>query len=331
MTAGTGGLGAGRAVGASTSSPAAERSDATTGGVPPLVGVLGRGIVGPDEPILTADDLGPTRGDGCFDSTRVVTDASGRARAEHLVEHLDRLAGSAAALDLDAPGHEEWLRLLEEMLRAWRTPGEAVLKFILTRGREWRPGRPTAYATIVHQGPTPTAAGSPQDGEGAHDPFAARRGIGVVTLSKGHPSDAFADAPWLLGGVKTLSYAVNLAAQREAARRGADDVLFTTTDGFCLDGPTSGLIVVDGDRLRTTPTGATGLLGSVTTATIVTAAREDGMRADYELIPVADLTAADGVWLVSSGRGVAPIVTLNGRPRTVPAELTHRITRYAGF
>lgn len=311
-----------------SSAAATERPPQETGpgGVAPLVGVLGVGLVAPDQPVLTADDWGATRGDGCFDSTRIVTDATGRARADHLVDHLDRLAASAAALDIDAPSHAQWLRLLEEMLAAWRTPGEAILKLVLTRGREWRPGPPTAYATIVHRGvaPDPTRA----DGG---DPFAARRGISVVTLSKGHPSDAFAAAPWLLGGVKTLSYVVNVAAQREAARRGADDVLFTTTDGYCLDGPTSGLIVVAGNRLRTTPTGATGLLGSVTVATIVEAARADGMVADYELIPVAHLPEADGLWLVSSGRGAAPIRTLNGRPHAVSADLTEKIARYAGF
>lgn len=312
-----------------TAAPA-PASGARDHAVPPVVGLLGVGLVAPDQPILTADDWGATRGDGCFDSTRVVTDARGEARADHLVDHLDRLAASAAALDIDAPTHAEWLRLLEEMLRAWHTPGEAVLKLVLTRGREWSPGRPTAYATIVHHGAAPDPDAAP-DADSAPDPFAARRGISVVTLSKGHPSDAYAAAPWLLGGVKTLSYVVNVAAQREAARRGADDVLFTTTDGYCLDGPTSGLIVVTGDRLRTTPTGATGLLGSVTVATIVDAAREAGMSADYELIPVAELETADGLWLVSSGRGAAPIRVLNGRPCAVSAELTDRIARFAGF
>jgi len=299
---------------------------AAPGGVAPLVAVLGRGLVPADEPVLTADDWGVTRGDGCFDSTRVVTDDSGQARAEHLIDHLDRLAASAAALDIDAPTHDEWVGLVQELLAAWHTPGEAVLKLVLTRGREWLPGRPTAYASIVHRG----QAGRPGQ-PGAADPFAARRGISVVTLSKGHPSDAFAGAPWLLGGVKSLSYVVNAAAQREAARRGADDVLFTTTDGYCLDGPTSGVIVVDRDRLRTTPTGATGLLGSVTVATVVDAARADGWTASYELIPVGDLPAADGVWLVNSGRGAAPIHTLDGRPQPVAERLTRAIARYAGF
>ncbi|WP_116115802.1 aminodeoxychorismate lyase [Austwickia chelonae] len=285
------------------------------------VAVMGRGVVDPDEPVLTADDLGATRGDGCFDATRVVTGPDGASTVENLEAHLDRLAASAAALDLEPPAHGQWRELLEEMLAEWDTPGEAVLKLVLTRGREWAPGQPTAYATLVHRS-VPLTGG---------DPFAARRGIRVVTLSKGHPHDAFAGAPWLLGGVKTLSYVVNAAAQREARRRGADDVLFVSTDGFCLDGPTSGLIVVDGGRLRTTPTGETGLLGSVTVDRIVAAARSDGMEARYELIPVADLAGADGVWLVSSGRGPAPVRAVDGQDLVVEEALIRRVAGYAGF
>ncbi|GAB79331.1 4-amino-4-deoxychorismate lyase [Austwickia chelonae] len=286
-----------------------------------LVAVIGRGLVDADTPVLTADDLGATRGDGCFDATRVTTDPDGHSRAENLDAHLDRLAASAAALDIDPPDHAQWRALIAEMLTAWELPGEAVLKLVLTRGREWAPGTPTAYATLVHRS-VPLTGG---------DPFAARRGISAVTLSRGHPHDAYADAPWLLGGVKTLSYVVNAAAQREARRRGADDVLFVTTDGYCLDGPTSGLVVIHGNRLRTTPTGATGLLGSVTVDRIVTAARADGMDARHALIPVADLTDADGIWLVSSGRGPAPVRVLDGQALAVDEALVSRVAGYAGF
>lgn len=298
-------------------------------GVIAAVAVLGRGVLDADEPVLTADDLGLVRGDGCFDSTRVVTDSDGVARADHVIDHLDRLAASAAELEIECPSRSDWAGLIDELLASWHTPGEAVLKLILTRGREWAPGRPTAIATVVDLGSQTVAAAA------ATPPAAgvagARRGIRIVTLSKGHPSDAYADAPWLLGGVKTLSYVVNVSAQREARRRGADDVLFVTTDGFCLDGPTSGLIVVDGNGLRTTPTGPTGLLASVTVAKTVAAARAAGMDARYELIPTEDLLVADGVWLVSSARGAAPVTHVDGRPIEVRAELVERVARFAGF
>lgn len=256
-----------------------------TAEVPHVVAVLGRGVVDADEPVVTADDLGLTRGDGCFDSARVVTDAGGTGRVVDLDEHLARLASSAEALAIANPSRGEWRGLVAEALASWPTPGEAVLKLVLTRGREWRDAGPTAIVSITHRGPSSPAA-------------ASARTITAVTLSRGHPSDAFADAPWLLGGTKTLSYVVNVAAAREARRRGADDVIFTTTDDFALDGPTSGLLVARDGAFLSTPTGGTGILESITVATILEAARADGFASRYELIPVDDLYRADGVWLV---------------------------------
>ena len=283
--------------------------------VPHVVAVLGRGVVDSNEPVVTADDLGLTRGDGCFDSLRVFTDESGRATAVDLEEHLDRLDRSAEAMDIDNPSHARWAELVEDALDAWSTPGEAVLKLVLTRGREWRGTGPTAFATISHRGPA-LPAGAP-------------RPITAVTLTKGHPSDAFADAPWLLGGVKSLAYVVNVAAVREARRRGADDVIFTTTDGYALDGPTSGLLVARDGALLSTPTGATGILESVTVEAIFEAARADAVETRYELVPIADLSSADGLWLVSSGRGPALVTALDGRSLRADPDLARRIARYS--
>lgn len=285
-----------------------------------LVAVMGRGVLDADEPVVTADDLGLTRGDGCFDSARVITTADGVARVVGLDDHLTRLAASAAAMELANPPDPAWRALVAEALQAWSVPGEAVLKLLLTRGREWRPSGSTALLTIVHRGPLrpPEEAGS-------------ARAVSAVTLSRGHPSDAFVDAPWLLGGVKTLSYVVNVAAQREARARGADDVIFTSTDGYALDGPTSGLLVARDGELLSTPTGGTGILESVTVEGVFAAARAEGRSTRHVLVPVADLYTADGVWLVSSGRGPAPVTVLDGRPLRSSADLVALVARLAGF
>jgi len=141
----------------------------------------------------------------------------GAARVVDLDGHLDPLACSAQAMAIGNPSRDQWRGLVAEAQAGWSTPGEAVLKLVLTRGREWRAVGPTATVTITHRGPWSAT------GDGAGE---ASRTITAVTLSRGHPSDAFADAPWLLGGIKTLSHVVNAAAAREARRRGADDVIF---------------------------------------------------------------------------------------------------------
>lgn len=288
-----------------------------------LVAVLGRGVLSADEPVIHADDLDFARGDGCFDSARVVADEQG-ARVVNLEQHLDRLEASARRMDIAGPSREQWSELVGQALAAWSEPGEATLKFVLTRGREWDPSAgPVALLTLKSK-PAATVRTSKEAGE-------VTRGLHAVTLSTGRPSNAFADAPWLLGGVKTLSYVINVAAAREAKRRGADDAVFVTTDGFALDGPTSGLIVVNGNTMRTAPTGDTGILASVTVDEVMAAAREVGMDAREELVPVADLFTADGVWLVSSSRGPSPVVELDGRPLAVDPELVASVAAMAGF
>lgn len=281
-----------------------------------LVAVLGHGVVDPDTPLLLADDAGLTRGDGCFDTCRVVQDDSG-TRVDHLERHLDRFAHSARALGLPAPDFAAWRDLIAAALAAWDVPGEAALKLVLTRGPEHRPGHPTSFLLL-------TAVDS---GALAR----ARAGLRVVTLSRGYASDVFTAAPWLLGGTKSLSYGVNVAAKREALARGADDVIFTSTDGYALEGPTAGLVVAHGERLIAVPTGGTGVLESVTVSVILAAAAEFGLVADRELLRPADLLRADGVWLVSTVRGVCPVLALDGVPVPHDPSLTDLLARAAGF
>jgi 4-amino-4-deoxychorismate lyase len=282
------------------------------------VAVLGVGVVGADEPVLTSDDLGLTRGDGCFEATRVVTDLSGAHRIDHLEEHLVRFQASSAALELPDVDQHAWRALIQLLLAEWDRPGEAMLKLMISRGRESAAFGPiTGVATMT---PTSELVLSQR-----------RHGISVVTLSRGAASDAFAAAPWLLGGVKTLSYAVNVAAARAAQQRGADDVIFTSADGFVLEGPTSAVVWLAGGVLHTTPTGATGILDSITQKALFANARGAGVPAEYTLGTVADLRAADGVWLVSSGRGAAQVHTIDGHPLTITPGLSDQVTALAGF
>lgn len=279
-----------------------------------LVAVMGRGLVPPETTLLTADDLGFTRGDGCFDAARVVH-RDGEVSVDHLDRHLARFARSSAALDLPAPAEEAWRALIDEALSAWDEPGEAVLKLVRTRGPEHWPGGLTELLTLT----------------AAADASGARQGVRAVTLTRGFASDALADAPWLLGGVKTLSYAVNVAAKREVARRGVDEAIFLSTDGYLLEAPTAGLVIAADDQLWTTPVERTGILASVTVDVIMDAARDQGVGAAEALFTPADLPSTDGVWIVSAVRGVLPVLELDGVALPHDPELTAHLARTAGF
>ncbi len=280
-----------------------------------LVAVLGQGIVPPDSALVIGDDLGLTRGDGCFDALRITNDADG-LRVHHREPHLERLARSAALLQIaDAPTTDAWNELIDEALAHWDQPGEAVLKLVLTRGAESVLSAPFGYLTITV----------------VPDYSRVRRGVTAVSLDRGYRSDAFSGAPWLLGGVKTLSYAVNVAARRETLARGVDEPIWRSSDGHLLEGPTSGLIFAAEDRLWTTPRTGTGILASVTVAAILDEAGRQGVGTGEALFTPAQAIGCDGVWLVSAIRGVLPVIELDRAPVRHDPAVTSVLAVAAGF
>ena len=256
----------------------------------PALAVLGRGVVSVETPVLRADDLGVQRGDGIFETARV---ADGRIFKLGL--HLERLALSAAALGLAAPPADEWRALAQQAVLA-SGAGDGLLKLVCTRGPV-AGGPVTAFALAL---PVPPEAVR-----------AREEGIDVVTLTLGVSAAARAESPWLLGGAKTLSYAVNMASIREAESRGATDAIWLASGGEVLEGPTSTVCWVSGGALRTPPT-TTGILAGTTLAVV----RALAEPLSYEVVPgtAGDLRAADEVFLASSVRGVAGVRRIDGEP-----------------
>ena len=130
---------------------------------------------------------------------------------------------------------------------------------------------------------------------------------------------------------KLLSYALHTSARREAARRGADDALFVSSDGYALEGPTASLLWVSDGALHTTATGDTGILASVTVELLREWADAADVRFEPGLITLDALRGVTGAWLASSVRGVCPIAVLDGRSLPVSASWTDRLAAAAGF
>lgn len=256
-------------------------------------------------PALSVGELSTQRGDGVFESIGVVD-----GHAQEVLPHLERLAHSARLCDLPMPNLAQWRQAVEHAA-AECGQGEAVIKLILSRGVEHGP-TPTAWVTAA---PAPDFA------------TARSEGIRVVSLDRGYDLTAAERAPWLLLGAKTLSYAVNMAALREARRRGADDAIFLSSDGFVLEAPTASLILRFGDRF-VTPAPNGGILHGTTQLSLYEHLTAQGLEAGYGQIPASDLPRADAAWLVSSVRLAAPIAAVDGVDLLVDREFTAALNRY---
>lgn len=258
------------------------------------------------EPALRVGELSTQRGDGIFETIGVVG-----GHAQEAGPHLERLCNSARICDLAAPNVAQWSAAIERAVSSLPETGEFSIKLVLSRG--------------VEHGPAPTAWLVAQS---APDFSAVRAdGIRVVTLDRGYDRLAAERAPWLLLGAKTLSYAVNMAALREASRRGADDTIFVSSDGFVMEGPTSSVILRHGE-VYSTPAPSGAILHGTTQMSLFEHIETTGRTAEYREIPVADLESADAAWLVSSVRLAAPITAIDGRPVPVDADETRAFTEY---
>ena len=268
-------------------------------GQPAVLVTLDGTVHDPGQPLLFGDDLAAVRGDGVFETLLV------RGGAACLVDsHLRRLMQSAAMMDLPEPDLLAWRRAVDIAVGHWsaRTADEGALRLVYSRGRE-SGSEPTAYLTI---NPLPARVHTTR-----------RDGVAAALLDRGLPAVGVETMPWLLAGAKTLSYAVNMAALREAARRGADEVVFVSSDGHILEGPRSTVVIAtagsDGRPCLLTPPPWYPILRGTTQQALFEVARANGYDCDYEALRPADLFDAQGVWLVSSITLDARVHTLDGR------------------
>lgn len=254
----------------------------------PVLALLGDPprLVDPATPLLRADDLGVARGEAVFETLRVAA-----GRPAFLGLHLERLVRSAERVAIALPGG--WEDLARTAAQAYGD-ADGVLRLTCTKGV---PGQAPVGFALVTPVPEETVR-------------AREEGVAAVTLALGVPAGLRADAPWLLGGVKSTSYAVNMATLRAAEAAGAQDAVWVSSDGWVLEAPTATVAWVTGGRLVSPPADRTGTLPGTTAAVALGLA---DVPVEVRLGTVEELRAADEVMLLSSVRGVAPVVRLDGR------------------
>jgi branched-chain amino acid aminotransferase len=175
------------------------------------------------EATIGLQDDGLYRGDGAFEVIRLY---EGKPFA--LIDHLDRLERSAAAIELsfDRGALEGEI----DALLADAGPVEGQMRLIVTRG-----GRRIAATEPIPPHPETVALAS-------------------VTYCP----------TVILNGVKSLSYAANMQATRIAKGKGADEAVLVRPDGTVLEPPTSSVFWVSAEGALRTPALDDGVLESIT-------------------------------------------------------------------
>lgn len=251
------------------------------------VAVSGRGVVDPDEPVVHADDEGFLRGRGAFETTRVYG-----GRPFRLGDHVARLQASAARLGLPPLDAGEIEALAAQALNA-ADAAEAFLRLYATPGREGS-GRPVVLALVGIL---------PADLEDLR-----ARGVRLVSV----PLGLDGSGSWPLGGVKSMSYAVNMMAVDEAKRQHGDDALFLAQGRIVLECPTSNIWWRLGSELFT-PSLELGILAGVTRAVVLERLADLGYVLREGTFEVDALAQADEAFTSSSVREVMPVVALDGQ------------------
>ena len=196
--------------------------------------------------------------------------------------HHARLASTCAALDLaPPPPAPELADRITRLLAAVRLPNAAVK---IVRYRELnRTAELITARTLPYTAPD------------------YLRGFRVQTYRQGERDGR-------LTGHKTLNYLENLLARRSAQAAGYDEALFVTPAGHVLEGAVSSVFLVKDGHAHTPPLSA-GILPGVARARVLALIGPE--RAHETPIILADLLAADEVFLTNALMGVMPVCTID--------------------
>ena len=258
-----------------------------------LVSLDGK-IVAAEDARVSVFDRGFLYGDSVFEALRTY---GGVPFA--LTEHLERLARSAKRALIDMPVSLETFRAeIDATLLEAKNP-ESYLRLLLTRGRGTALGldpslarAPLRVVLVMELSPLPASM--------------YEHGVGVITFRTQRVADSTPAS-----GAKLSNYMVAVLAMEEVRRAGAEEALVLDAKGRVVEGTTSNVFFVKNELLVTPPEEA-GILLGITRQKILALAREKGISVQERSFFPKELADADEVFISSSIREIAPVVTVDG-------------------
>jgi len=241
---------------------------------------------------LAPGNRGLAYGDGLFETMR-----AHRGALPWWDAHWARLAHGAARLGIALPdaafAHAQAVALLaeREARDAGSAPGDGdVLKLLLVRGGNARGYAPLAGAAVCWQlsrHPLP--------------PVAASAGLRL------HWCDTRMAVQPALAGLKHCNRLEQVLARAEVDAAGCDEGLLCDGDGHVVSATAANLFVLRDGRWRTPPVDRCGVAGTCRARLL------PALDAVEARLSVAEVEAADAVFLCNAVRGILPVASLGSR------------------
>lgn len=255
-----------------------------------------------DMAVVSVLDRAFLYGDGLFETVRLVDGEPFRWE-----QHWERLERGAKFLKIRLPFNEIQLRRQARRLAVKNEMPDSLLRLTLSRGRGasgYSPKNAAKPLCVMSMRPAPrTGRKIPQ--------------WNLVTssfcLPAGDPLAAF----------KTCNKLPQVLARAEADAAGADDALFTNTDGHVAESTAGNLFWIKDGRVFTPPLNA-GILPGVTRRVVFEIGSQLKIPIQQKNASLKELARADGVFLSLTSRGIVEARSLNGR-RFKCSPLTARI------
>ena len=230
---------------------------------------------------VPADDRGIAYGDGLFETLRVH-----RGKVPWWREHWSRLSLGAERLGIPLPDEA---RVREEAAALFADGGEGVLKLLLTRGAGERGYAPT-------MDPVPT--------------WIVSRHAVPATSSRGlhlHVCATRLAAQSTLAGIKHCNRLEQILARAEVERAGADEGLMLDSAGNAIGATAANLFAFIDGRWVTPAIVDCGIAGVCRAKLLPT------LDAVERALSLAQVEAADAVFLCNAVRGILPVARLGTR------------------
>jgi branched-chain amino acid aminotransferase len=235
-----------------------------------------------DQAGLLLNDLGIVRGYGVFDLLRTYDGVPFKLR-----EHVERLARSAQAIELELPWTLEGIEAIARDVYRRNDLADATIRIIVTGGPSPNfmtpQGNPTLVVMVEPVAPTVAAE--------------YEQGVSIISVEMAR----------FLPHVKSLNYIGAIMAMKQAARTGAVEALYRNAAGQVSECTRSNLFAFRGDRLITPQA---DVLPGITRAVVLEIA-SDAFAVSEAPLQYEELLDCDELFITSSTKEILPVVRLD--------------------